>query len=68
MCQNRGIHHQERVRYVQVYIYHYSSVAYPDSHGSAAVLPSVVDPDWIRISLGSLDPNPDPGGQKWPTK
>ncbi len=25
---------------------------------------SVVDPD----SMGSLDPYPDPGGQKWPEK
>jgi hypothetical protein len=37
-----------------------------------AVLAWVADPDWIRIQSGqwirirNLDP--DPGGQKWPTK
>jgi hypothetical protein len=26
------------------------------------------DPDWIRILIGSVDRDPDPGGQKCPTK
>ncbi len=26
------------------------------------------DPDWIRIQSGQWIPDPDPGGQKWPTK
>ncbi len=32
----------------------------------------IADPDWIRIQSGQWirirNPDPDPGGQKWPTK
>ncbi len=40
-----------------------TSVVDPDPHGSALIVVG-----WIRIRTPNADPDPGPGGQKYPTK
>jgi hypothetical protein len=40
----------------------------PKFYVGSYICASVVDPDRVLISIGSLDPYPDPSGLKWTTE